>query len=276
MIQRVTLAALVAGILAVALMTASAIADLFWHARGDIVLDKPVTPVRIGTVAAPVDLTPVRALAPFGTVRQADKMTIAAAGADLGLVLRGIVLSNPEIRSRATLSQGDGPAQSYMAGDTIRQDVVLDSVAIDHVMIRAGGRLLRLGFPDATDGAMDASAAIRAGQAAAANDVPDTAKDDTQAVIDFYRRQVASNPALVLEGLGVRPGDGGYVIRQQAASPVLRAGLQPGDVIVSVNGQAVGNVQTDQARFEEVIASGRARVEVRRGDRIIVLSYPLR
>jgi hypothetical protein len=43
-----------------------------------------------------------------------------------------------------------------------------------------------------------------------------------------------------------------------------------------VNGVDVGDIEQDRQRFEDLAASDRLRVEVRRGDRLLVLSCPIR
>jgi general secretion pathway protein C len=55
-----------------------------------------------------------------------------------------------------------------------------------------------------------------------------------------------------------------------------RAGLLPGDVVARVNGQQVGDIVGDQALFENIVASGRARLEVIREGETVVMSFPLR
>jgi general secretion pathway protein C len=61
-------------------------------------------------------------------------------------------------------------------------------------------------------------------------------------------------------------------------SPALvrDAGFRAGDVITRVNGQKVGDISVDQRYFDDVVLSGRARVEVLRDGQSIILSFPLR
>ena len=54
------------------------------------------------------------------------------------------------------------------------------------------------------------------------------------------------------------------------------AGLAPGDVVEKVNGVQVGDAERDRRLFDEAVVSGRARVEVVRDGRRIILSFPLR
>ena len=64
-----------------------------------------------------------------------------------------------------------------------------------------------------------------------------------------YRQRLREDAEGTLDDLGIESIDDGYRIGpgNAAQSPYLqRAGLQPGDVILSVNGRPVGNVQQDQ------------------------------
>ncbi|MDZ7669180.1 MAG: PDZ domain-containing protein [Gammaproteobacteria bacterium] len=60
----------------------------------------------------------------------------------------------------------------------------------------------------------------------------------------------------------------GYRIGDLAQSPYLsQTGLQPGDVILSVNGRPVGDLDQDRLELANVLAEGSARLEVQRGTR---------
>ncbi|SHF30718.1 hypothetical protein SAMN05444339_1051, partial [Loktanella atrilutea] len=97
----------------------------------------------------------------------------------------------------------------------------------------------------------------------------------TQDYIDLWRERIRANPMQVLDEIGLVPSPGGYTITENHDSGVTRAGLQAGDLVKSVNGQPVGNVDSDRALYDEVANSGLARVEIEREGRSIVLSFPL-
>ncbi len=90
--------------------------------------------------------------------------------------------------------------------------------------------------------------------------------------IEDYQSRLQNDPQGTLEELGVQAvatdSAQGYRVGNLAQTPALRqTGLQPGDVIVSVNGQPVGNVDTDRMELASVLAQGSARIEVQRGSR---------
>ena len=54
-----------------------------------------------------------------------------------------------------------------------------------------------------------------------------------------------------------------------------RTGLQPGDLILSLNGLAVGDLNADQLAMQELLAAGEVRIEVQRGERRFFLTAAL-
>jgi len=90
--------------------------------------------------------------------------------------------------------------------------------------------------------------------------------------LEDYQSRLQNDPQGTLEELGVQAvatdSAQGYRVGNLAQTPALRqTGLQPGDVIVSVNGQPVGNVDSDRMELANVLAQGSARIEVQRGSR---------
>ena len=60
----------------------------------------------------------------------------------------------------------------------------------------------------------------------------------------------------------------GYRVGDLASLPHLsQTGLLAGDLILSVNGRPVGDVQSDRSTFNNLLASGSVRIEVQRGER---------
>ncbi len=99
--------------------------------------------------------------------------------------------------------------------------------------------------------------------------------------VETYRERMAQEPAAVLQELGLSPvsdtDSKGYRLDNLANSPYLnRTGLQPGDVVVSVNGRPVGNVSSDQLELDGLLAQGSARLEVQRGSRRFYVTASLK
>lgn len=226
-------------------------------------------------VAEEADLSPVLALAPFGVAISAEAGPVAATLGDL--TLRGVILARPAEQSSALIAEGGREMRPVAIGESLSGGAVLESVASDHAVLVVGGRRERLGFPEAAPSGSGV-ATIRAsipGLSATQTGAPAPAATPTETV-DLYRQKIADNPQTVVDELGVTPGPDGYRVGQNLASNVRRAGLQPGDLVVRINGIAVGDIEQDRLNFETIAASGRARVEVMRDDRLLILSFPLR
>ena len=99
--------------------------------------------------------------------------------------------------------------------------------------------------------------------------------------LEAYSEQLAQDPEGLLAELDVKPvsagGNEGYRLGNLANSPQLsQFGLQSGDVILSVNGQPIGNVQQDRGRLGGLMAQGSARLEVQRGSRRFYVTASLK
>ncbi len=66
----------------------------------------------------------------------------------LDLQLHGIFASNGERRAGAVIAQARGESGFYRIGDEIADDVSLHAVAVDSVVLRRGGALETLRYPD--------------------------------------------------------------------------------------------------------------------------------
>ncbi|MEQ8435364.1 MAG: type II secretion system protein N [Oceanicaulis sp.] len=238
-------------------------------------------------------ITAFAGLHPFGVYTPPGQAAAEIAETGLGLTLHGVVVAAPAQRSRAFIERA-GAVSAYAPGDTITSGVRLETVHPRHVVLEVGGVLETLSMPQLdTAGAAPSrrnagvagvlsrlSPSARATAASRAEDpgpagAGDTPQGGAQAVIDTYRRRIEANPQAVLDSLSLEATDAGYRIGPQPPEAVRRAGLQPGDVVTRVNGRTVGDVSSDRRLYDLVAAEGRARVEVRRGDRTITLTFPL-
>ena len=52
--------------------------------------------------------------------------------------------------------------------------------------------------------------------------------------------------------------------------------VKPGDIVQSVNGQPVGNIQQDRHQLDNILAEGSARIEVQRGTRRFFVTASLK
>ncbi len=212
----------------------------------------------------------------------------------LPLELRMVVVADIPEDSSAMVAQRGKPGQLYTVGETLPGNAQLTEVHRDRIILRRAGvretlmfpktkgqfqaRAIDEGDPPTTD---VATATQSRPPAATATQSPTpegaTEPGSSQDVVADYKERLANDAAGTLDELGIESVDsGGYRIGDSAQSSYLRqTGLQPGDVILSVNGRPVGNIQQDQLEIENILAQGSARIEVQRGSRRFFITASL-
>ncbi len=275
---------------------AVALAGLTWRltgwddGRSEVAVAESLPPLSVTTGADP-DVTRIVGLAPFGG---GAATAGGLPGSSSGLVLKGILMAYPPTASTALIALADGPAAIYGVGQPVA-DGVIESIAMDHVILVVGGARQRLDFPAPTPGAAPvdpsvpgagitvttpgvpqpspAAAAALAAASPIASAAAAAAPPPSPPPVD---RGATANVAAAAGTLGVAATAQGYRIGDNPSAELRRFGLQPGDVIETLNGQAVGNAASDQQLFERARAAGQARVVVVRDGRRITLNFPLR
>ena len=211
----------------------------------------------------------------------------AATETRLPLELHGVFVAEVAADSAAIVAQKGKPGILYAIGQTLPGNAELIEVHADHIVLRRAGIQETLTFPEV--------AAQLIADLADADDLDDagftSAFDDTEPEINGrsrrgvssrsanarefvsgYRDRIDDDPEAALSELGIAPvsegASSGYRLGNLADSPYLsQTGLQPGDVVLSVNGRPVGNIGQDKMEIDNVLAQGSARLEVQRGTR---------
>jgi general secretion pathway protein C len=152
-----------------------------------------------------------------------------AAADTSGLALFGVRRASDPRRSTAILGTVGGNQASFAVGDTVAPGVTLASVGDGQVVLDRGGTRLRLALPDAPAPSATAAPAPVASP-------PPQGPASVSAPID-------AGQLLAQAGLRPRLRDGqadGYTLIPRGDGDLLRrAGLQAGDVLLAVNGQAL-------------------------------------
>jgi general secretion pathway protein C len=265
---------------------------------GDVTTGAAKTEAPAGNTPQVVDIESLIARNLFGVAveRPANQGPAepAAVATQLPLELQGVFVAEGDGESAAIIAQRGRPGILYSVGEDVAGSATLVSVAPDHVVLRRSGNAESLHFPQASNRGMASPSPIEdepmdvpyeetesfdvidesmpeemeGDPEAAAND-PDTAPE---AVVARYREQLNADPEQTLQSLGMTPVNvgtaSGYRIGDVGNIPGLgQTGLQSGDVILSVNGRPVGNLQQDRSEIDSVLAQGTARIEVQRGSR---------
>ena len=212
------------------------------------------------------------------------------------IVLKGVLMAIPEILSSAMLDV-NGEVKNYRIGDTLKDsDYTLVAVAWNEVIIAdAYDKEIVIKMPEAMP--LDQSAMLagavsnqRLPNNSMSPNLPNTAppnqvnpesepngeangEGDPKSPIDEAVTELQSNPASYLSRMGVMASGESYQVT--AAMPAKlrnRLGLEPGDKVLTVNGQSVGsNPGQDANVLQQAKQSGEAQIEVQRGDQVITI-----
>lgn len=199
--------------------------------------------------------------------------------------------------STAIIAQKGKGGLLYRLGERVPGNAELVEVQADHVILSRAGSRERLNFPQLQSRFQtyaDDDPGIYA------EDAPPMQDDSFQArqmdtdepaqyadelvdmsageALDAIEQRLDADPDALLNDLGVEQAEGGgYRIGTLAQSPQLsQSGLQPGDVILSLNGQPVGDVDADRAYLTQVLEQGSARIEIQRGTRRFFVTTSLK
>lgn len=211
------------------------------------------------------------------------------------IVLKGVLLAIPEIFSSALLDI-NGEVKNYRIGDGLKDSgYILVAVAWNEIVIAdASDKETVIRMVEAMP--LDQSAMIAGGvsnqrlqdgnmlpnaplpeqnngdnQLQPAAEAPSASS--SQSPIDEAVTELQENPASYLSRMGVMAGGDNYQVTAAMPANVRnRLGLEPGDKVLTVNGQSVGSNPAQDARvLQQVQQSGEAQIEVQRGDQVITI-----
>jgi len=241
----------------------------------------------------------------FGRVQEtATPKVVDAPETKLNLELQGVFTSKNEKTSTAIVAEKNKAGELFQIGDRLPGNAVLSAVYDDHILIRRGSRTEKLMFSDSSlrSGASSLNrhpnsqtnvkpVSSRLQQVreriAQRNRNPGNPAGPSRApgsslrnYMDRNRDKIQQDPLAVLAELGVSPVSEGNASGYKVSGAVsqtslMQAGLQQDDIILSVNGKAVGDVMNDRAFIDQAMASKRVRVEVQRGSRRFFLTVPI-
>jgi general secretion pathway protein C len=187
--------------------------------------------------------------------------------ATLNLVLTGIAMLGQ--RSFALISGQGKPETAYGVGEQIMPGVVLDAVEPDRAVIVRGGVRESLPFKELGAGLPSKTAPVGA---SALTTGPGGAVLDRQSVKRLLQRPDFLSQALIVPNAG-----GGFRVGQvQAGSLYERLGLRVGDVIRSVNGQPINNMEEVMRLYQQFGSATEVNVEVLRSGTPQTLHVTLR
>ena len=191
----------------------------------------------------------------------------------LRLALKGVFTEEQGGDSGAIIEEIGRSTEYYRIGDKVPGNATLEEVYSDRVLIRRAGRLETLAFDDVV-GKGSAIAKVNAPKRKSPAVTRDV--ETPEEFIEEATRRLSADPASALTSVGLSRGEnGGYVY--QGNNPMLSGmNLDKGDVIMSVNGHSLGDVQQDRELMRTLYEEGSVEVEVVRDGASFFVNYPLR
>lgn len=192
----------------------------------------------------------------FG-VQQAENVDAASAQITTApLVLSAVFATNDPEKGFAIIGDSAAASNVYSTGQPVRPGMTLHSVYADRVILDRGGRMEALMLPvQSLAGMQISSAPARPAQSQFQENLRRIAETNPGAFTEIIRPQpVFANG--VQRGYRVYPGRN----RQQFA----KLGLQPGDLVVAINGTPLDDPQRGMEIFNTLGSSDRVNVTVER------------
>ena len=208
---------------------------------------------------------------------QSDSIGTASASAPttptrLPLNLRAVFVSTDPGQSTAIISQRNNSGKLYSPGDMLPGNAKLASIEATRVILSRAGTREELAFKSDFKAKKGIQAATIAPQQAAQTSPAAPANPQSNA-LQQINAQLAQDPDETLEKMGVsRRSEGGYRIGSTANQPFLaQSGLQPGDVVLSINGRPLGDINVDRLALTNLANAGSVSVELLRNGQTLTI-----
>ena len=208
----------------------------------------------------------------FGEAKEQDLAPDNAQSApetQLKLSLSGVLSASDKDSARAIIAGPDGEEKPYAVGDTLPGNAKLKQILVDRVVLQSGGRYETLRLPT------DAGVLSAPDVAVPAVPAPDLGGDDVAPTppqsLQQYRQQLLNNPAHLLDLIQVIPVSQNGKFQGFRLGPgrnpqfLRRFGLQPGDMVTSVNGIALDDPGKGAQALQTIATASEINVTVRRG-----------
>lgn len=215
----------------------------------------PPTPANAGARKGP-DINQIVNAHLFGVEQAEQSQATEARPTQMNLLLTAVFATNDPKQGLAIIGESATTANVYSVGDAVRSGTVLHSVFPDKVILDNGGQLETLALPT------QSLAGITMGQAAP--------RPATNQFTENLRRLAETNPTVFSEVVRPQPVFANGVQRGYRVYPgrnrqqFARLGLQPGDLVLAINGTPLDDPQRGMEIFGTMGNSDRVTVQVER------------
>ncbi len=198
----------------------------------------------------------------------------AAADESINLALQGVMVGYPSQFSSAVIKVNE-VADRYRVGENIANtSYQLAEVYWDRAVLRQNnGTTRELKFKGIENG-LDQSIVQPVADASSSsnNQATQTPQSQEQNALGQAVQKIQQDREQYLKDMGVNAGGEGYEVTSRTPAALRgKLGLQPGDRIMSLNGQAVGQGQSDAQLLEQARREGQVKIEIKRGDQVMTI-----
>ena len=242
------------------------LASIFW------LLVAPPQVMQVEPIALGSQQAQVPNIAAFALFQEVGGTTAADESANL--LLQGVMVGYPSQFSSAVIKMNE-VADRYRVGENIANtSYQLAEVYWDRVLLRQNnGTTRELKFKGIENG-LDQSIVQPVANASSSfnNQVTQMPQSQEQNALGQAVQKIQQDREQYLKDMGVNAGGEGYEVTSRTPTALRsKLGLQPGDRIMSLNGQAVGQGQSDAQLLEQARREGQVKIEIKRGDQVMTI-----
>ncbi|AXY55513.1 PDZ domain-containing protein [Acinetobacter chinensis] len=243
------------------------LASLFW------LLIAPPQVMQIERVELGSQQPQIPSISSFSLFQEAGR---TAADDNLNLLLQGVVVGYPSQFSSAVIKLNE-TAERYRVGESIdTTSYQLAEVYWDHVVLRnSSGATKELRFKGIENGLNQpiVQPSVAPAASAPAQSYQPPSQTSEQNAVGQAVQKMQEDREQYLRDMGVNASGGsGYEVTSRTPAALRsKLGLQPGDKIMSLNGQTVGQGQSDAQLLEQARREGQVKLEVKRGDQVMTI-----
>ncbi len=206
----------------------------------------------------------------------------SAADDSIPMLLQGVVVSYPMRFSSAVIKVKE-TADRYRVGDTIEgTSYQLSEVYWDHIVLSQNGQNGKELRFTGLDNLYQPVPLNPTGQAPSTpseqtTQPPPQQQNSSQNALGQAIDRMNENREQYLKNMGVSTNGGqGYEVTDQTPAALRnKLGLRSGDRILSLNGQSVGQGQSDIQLLEQAKRDGKVKIEIKRGDQVMTIQQSL-
>jgi general secretion pathway protein C len=180
-------------------------------------------------------------------------------------------VSSDARQSTAIISQRGNSGKLYGPGDMLPGNARLAEIEAERVILTRAGAREALAF-ETTFRAKQGAPVVQTSQRPSTLHNTNSLSTSSLA-IQQLTAELAQSPSETLQRTGVsQESDGGYQIGNTANQPFLaQSGLLPGDVVLSVNGRKLGDVNVDRMALTNLASMGSVSLELlRNGQKLTI------